>query len=437
MFKILIKILLPAVLLSLPLPAVSLDEAVASAEKNNINLEMARISLNQILRNQNNVMSTFMPSLTANAGISTGAAFPPALKETTYNGLGISAGINAGFNFSGSMLNDSESRRLKKESAWLSYESTADSITEAVVSSYWQIAVLNAQKDAAAASLEDASTAYSSAEESWENGMLSDLDLAQAELAVTSAELKVQTVDDSIMKAMAAFRNMTGLEGDFSIDPLPDFTYLDLPSAEELFSEYSEMTNTVRSARNSLSTARNSEKSLKYSTYVPSVSVGVNYSYAGSYDDSWKYSDRTHSLTGSVTVSVPVSAMIPGGSGYMAVKDAGDAVTLASLSLQNEQRTLLENIRSAVMDIEQSENNRKSTEKALQNAERSYNLTMEAFDAGLVSADKLDSARNSYLIAQTNLMALDADHITACYKLADILNISFSELKTKYSTETI
>ena len=440
--RILTRFLALLLLLALPLsaadlPVLSLSDALAAAEENNISLEEARVSLSQVLRNQRNVMSTFMPTLSVSAGLSPSWTLPLPDIDAGYDGLSLSAGASASFTFTGSMLRDKQERTLAKEAANLSYLSSHESITSSVTTAYWQIAVLQATVDAAATSLDDAYNSYVSVYESYESGQTDELTLYQTELSWNQAEYTLQSAKDSLVLALQAFRNMTGIEGDFQLESIDDDFTMALPTAEELFSEYAQSTLTVRAARNSLAQADLDVTTTKLSAYVPSLSTGLSYSYAGGWNTDWDYDHNSHKLTGSVTVTVPVSSMIPGGSGNTAVKDAKDAKTLASLSLRETEDDLLESIRSAITTIEQAQDNRAITEKTLKNAKRSYELSEEAFEAGLLSADDLSSARNSYLSAETSCISLSASHLIACYDLATTLNTSFEELKTKYSTETI
>ena len=45
------------------LPTITLDEAIAAAAENNLDLQKAGIALNQAIRKQNSVMTTYMPTL--------------------------------------------------------------------------------------------------------------------------------------------------------------------------------------------------------------------------------------------------------------------------------------------------------------------------------------------------------------------------------------
>ena len=144
--KILQKILvLLAVMMPLgaeSLPVVTLDEAIASAEENNITLKQLAVSLNQTIRNENNYVADYLPTFGLSAKADTGLTFPndgplTAADKTEFDGVGLdlSAFANFSYTLDGSKITDGASRRLNKEAATLSYESNRDDIVLGVTSS--------------------------------------------------------------------------------------------------------------------------------------------------------------------------------------------------------------------------------------------------------------------------------------------------------------
>ena len=431
---------------------VSLDEAIASAEKNSISLEEARVSLNQALRNQNAVMTTFMPELSLNAGLSTGVDFPGAdgslygeagpLSDAAFSGLTVSTGASASFSFSGSMITDGETRRLAKERASLGYSSTWQTLQDTITEAYWNISSGELSVKAAELSVSDAREQYESASKMYESGLADELSLIQAELSLRQAELQLKTLEDSLEIMKSSFRNMTGIEGDFTTEELPAPVFLSLPDADTLFSIYSAGNLSVRSAENALRSAENASNTARLSTYVPVLTASVGYSYSGSGYRSYSgtslgYSNAGNGLTGSVAITVPISSMLPGSSADMAIKDADDSVTLASLALQDAKNTLLETIRERVISIEQAESNIEQQNLVVKSAERNYELSQEAFDSGLMTSDDLASARTNLLKERLNLLSMETTHLISCYQLSSALGIELDELQEEYSSEVM
>ena len=425
------------------LPVVTLDEAIASAAENNIGLKQAAISLNQTMRNQNNYVSTYLPTFGLTASAGTGVTFPhegPLSKSdtTTFDGFDLSLGAAVSFNYtlSGSKITDGNSRKLTKEAAAISYESVSDTLKKGIITAYWNLAALDIAVSNAELSAEDARQSYESVLEMYNSGMADELTLTQSELALNQAEYTLQTYKDQKALALASFRSMTGLEGDFQTEPLPDTVLLTLPSPEELYNEYAENTTEIRSARNTLASAQNTEKTMTLNQYMPTVSADIGYTYAGGASsegsDPWKYNTSAHSLSGSVTLSIPLSSYIPGSSADSLRKDSKDAVSIAALSLQDSQNTLLQTIESNSIAIGQQQQLLTMAESNLNLAENTYSLAEEAFEAGLMSAYDLSSRRSDLLSAQMNEISARLNHLLSSYDLAFALGIDLQELQETY-----
>ena len=414
------------------LPVLTLEEALSSAEETNIQLEMAEVELEQKLRSADAVMATFMPDISLNANVSTSVGFKPQA-STGFSGLNYSIGADVTFPFRGSMITDRKTRNIQKESAVLGYETSRVTLEKGIITGYWGLAAADLSIQAAELSYDSAKRQYDSSRKMYESGMVDELTLSQAELSLYDAELQLKTLIDSKDQLMSEFRTMTGIEGDFTTEPLPEPVLLDLPSASSIFEEYSEGSIAVKSARNALSSAKNAETTQKLSAYVPSLTAAVGYSYSGAHDRDWNYNTSGNGLSGRINLSLPISALVPTSSEDIAIKEAGDNVTLAALSLQSTKDTLLYDIQSYVMSIEQAEKSLELAEKSKSAAERTNALAEEAFQAGLMSADDASDNRNRLLSAEMNLLSARLTHLLQSYNLASAINIPLSDLQARYA----
>ncbi len=342
------------------------------------------------------------------------------------------------------MITDGDSRKLQKESAQLSYDGQWSSIKEAVTTAYINIAAQDSAIESASLSLDDTRLQYESAKEMYENGLCDELTLRQSELALRNAELSLKTLEDSKTIMMSAFRNLTGIEGEFEVASFEGGQVLSLPSPEDLFNLYSETTVDVRSARNVLAQSELAVTTAKLSAYMPVITAGINYNYGGSgyayvNEAFQEYSNSTHALTGSVSVSIPISSMLPGSATSEAIKDAEDNVRLSSLSLQDTKDNLLETIRQDVISIEQYQATIDMYKASVETARRTYELAQDSFNNGLMTADELAASRTSLLSTELSLLSTELSHLQSCYDLSYVLNIDISVLLDNYASieETI
>ena len=437
--KILILMMCMVPLGAEELPTITLDEAISAAAENNLGLRQSEITLNQAIMKQNSIMTTYMPTLSASGSASTGASFissyNPLTKQTTdpgFTGLDISAGLDARFTFTGNMITDAESRALQKESASITYRSDYHTLVLEVFSDYWTLAADDLDIETQRLALEEAEASYLSTKEMYESGMASEIIFAQAEQAYEAQKLSLKTAEDTKALDMISFRAKTGITGDFQTEELPETIYLALPEASVLFAEYADSSLAIQSATNALNLAKNYEKTMTMTQYVPSLTASVGYSYTGGFGRTWDYDTSSHGLSGSVTVSIPVSSYIPGSSADVNRRSAKEDTKKTALMVDEAKNSYLEGIEKLRTTIEQLQDSIRMNEKMRDLYKKTYDLAKESYDAGLMSADDLSSARNDYLTAEMTLTNMRVKHLTTSASLADTLGITLEELQSLY-----
>lgn len=417
-------------------PTITLKQALDSASANNIDLSIAKVKLQQTLRTQNATASTYMPSFSLTGGLSTGGS----LIGGTFSGLSASASAGVSMSFNGSMITDSTTRSLAKEGANLSYQQTSNTLEDSVVSAYWNLVANDHAVAQAELSLQDAQQQLQVTQERYDNGLEPQLTVAQATLSVSQAQIQLKQYEDSRALALTSFRAMTGItETDFALEELPDTIELSLPDAQRLYKEYSSGSTTVRTLQNSVAQAQNDSETTKLSNRVPTVSVSGSWGLSGTIVNGTTTTTQQNSgtkdtATVSVSVSVPLSSYISGTTQNLAIKDSEDAVTTAQLQLQSGQESLLQSIEQAAITITQQQENLRLKQQNLETAQYSYDLSVEAFEAGLLTNQELETSRTSLLNAKIDILSTRLNHLLNCYDLASLLEIDLLTLQNKYST---
>ena len=330
------------------------------------------------------------------------------------------------------MIKDGETRALDREAAILTFQNDTKSIEQSIITAYWTIAANKIQADNASTLAEDARTQYESTLEMYDSGISDELALNQAELAYNQAMLIVKTAEDTLENSKDVLRTLTGIDGDFSISPLPPTVYLAFPSAEEVFGEYSERSTAIRQSRNELASAKNTLDSTRLGSYVPSITADLSYSYRGGWNASWDYGTSGHGLTGGISVSLPIGAILPGGSGDTAIRNAEDDVQIRSLALMQTQEDLMSSIRDCIARISQYQDSMDMAGKSVSSAERTYELMNEAYEAGLVTDSELADTRTEVLTARFEALAYNINQLLESYSLAYMLDISIEDLQAEY-----
>ena len=425
-------LLVPILLLALLMPVfadistITLSEAIESAMENNTDMEKARLELQSSLRSASNI-SQYIPDLSLTGS----ATFIGSIKNQSWSNSGsFSAGISMGLGTSliGSTAVNNATRMLEN----LNYAIKTSSLEQSVTKSYWTLVSSKKSIESAQSDLEASERTLESTKASYEAGMTSSLDLANAELTVLRYQYDLKLLEDAYIISQEAFRTLTGIEGDFDVTDFPEIVYLSLPSAEELYKEYGESTNSIKMLNASVSSSEAALTLQQVSNLYPSVSLALDYNVTGTtdFEKANKFSDD---FTARVTVSVPISSYIPGSSANNNLKNAKDSVAISKIELNAGRKELLSSIRSLLTTIEQNRSNIEICSKLSDTAEKTYELALESYNAGLISSSELQSKMDSLSSAQLDLISAKSEYIQNVYSLAFMLNIDYESLVTLYA----
>lgn len=410
---------------------VPLGEAIRSALENNPAASHAKAVLAKETRIQDNVMSTFMPDISLRA-----SAQPHfSMGSTGYDGMSLSAGADISFTFSGSMINDGRERSISRQKAAIGYETSCSSIRSSVTAAYWNMAVLAAKCDSAEAAYNLAKEQYSSTLEAYRNGAVSELDMKQMEYTLSMAEMDMDSADGNLAIAKEQLKALTGIEEEFTTEPLPDSVMLTFPPADEVFRRYAAGTASIRDAVNNLEAAKAGRDSAKLSAYVPSLTASIGYSYDAQHGRSGRLTAGPGSLSGAISVNIPISPMLPGGRADEAIKNSQDDISIASIELSMAEQSLLKAIQESMLKIVQLQDAITSSMKAEEVSRRTYELARESFESGVSSAFELSNARTEMLKAEMTTIENKASHLLECCTLASKLNIDIAELQAQYGSK--
>lgn len=425
---LLVPILLLALLMPVfaDIPTITLSEAIESAMENNTDMEKARLELQSSLRSASNI-SQYIPDLSLTGS----ATFNGSIKNQSWSNSGsFSAGISMGLGTSliGSTAVNNAARTL----ANLNYAIETSSLEQSVTKSYWTLVSSKKSIESAQSDLEASERTLESTKASYEAGMASSLDLANAELTVLRYQYALKLLEDAYIISQEAFRTLTGIEGDFDVTDFPEIVYLSLPSAEELYKEYGESTNSIKMLNASVSSKEAALTLQQVSNLYPSVSLALDYNVTGTtdFEKANKFSDD---FTARITVSVPISSYIPGSSANNNLKNAKDSVAISKIELNAGRKELLSSIRSLLTTIEQNRSNIEICSKLSDTAEKTYELALESYNAGLISSSELQSKMDSLSSAQLDLISAKSEYIQNVYSLAFMLNIDYESLVTLYA----
>ena len=431
-------LLVPVLLLSLlmPLcadaPVITLSEAIESAMENSTDMEIARLELQSSLRSASNA-SQYIPdlSLTGSATINGSMLGNTTLDKMSGNGsAGFDIGITMGLGTS--MIGTTAVNNAKRTIANLTYAMSLSDLEQGITKSYWTLVSSKRSLESMENDLAAAERAYDDTKAAYDSGLVTSLELSNAELSVLNYEYALKQLQDAYVLSQDAFRTLTGIEGEFDVTDFPEIVYLSLPTAEELYNKYGESSNTIKMLHASVATSEAALTLQQVSSLYPSLSLSLNYGVDGTTDfkNSNSFGDG---FSATVTASIPISSYIPGSSANNSLKNAEDSVAISKLELNAGRKDYISALRSTLTSIEQNRSNIEITSKKVEVAQNTYDLALESYNAGLTSFSDLQTRMDALSSAQIELINAESEYIQNVYSLSFMLDIDYESLVTLYA----
>lgn len=431
-------LLVPVLLLSLlmPLsadaPVITLSEAIESAMENSTDMEIARLELQSSLRSASNA-SQYIPdlSLTGSATINGSMLGNTTLDKMSGNGsAGFDIGITMGLGTS--MIGTTAVNNAKRTIANLTYAMSLSDLEQSITKAYWTLVSSKRSLESMENDLAAAERAYDDTKAAYDSGLVTSLELSNAELSVLSYEYALKQLQDAYVLSQDAFRTLTGIEGEFDVTDFPEIAYLSLPSPEELYNQYGESSNTIKMLHASVATSEAALTLQQVSSLYPSVSLALDYRVNGTtdFENANGFSD---SFSAKVSVSIPISSYIPGSSANNSLKNAEDSVAISKLKLNAGRKDYISALRSTLTSIEQNRSNIEITSKKAEVAQNTYDLALESYNAGLTSFSDLQTRMDALSSAQIELINAESEYIQNVYALSFMLDIDYESLVTLYA----
>jgi outer membrane protein TolC len=127
-------------------------------------------------------------------------------------------------------------------------------------------------------------------------------------------------------------------------------------------------------------------------------------------------------VSGSASVSIPITPWIPGTKSAQEIRGAGANVEKARLKLQSIEDDAAAQIRSYTASLRNSWNSLEIARLRVSIAEQTYELTEQGFRSGAVDFLNLESIRNDLASARQQLLEREKDYQITTLDLAKALN---------------
>jgi outer membrane protein TolC len=260
------------------------------------------------------------------------------------------------------------------------------------------------------------------------NGLASELTWQQSRLSTETARYNLNYARGNYLAALEEFLAELGM--DFTADIIPEGEIsVALPKLESevLIREYLPLRPDIRSQKQTIERLELSQKQSALSSRSPNVDISTSWR-AGPQNNTGYSGNLTDSLSGSLTLRVPIDPWIPGTRSNQTLRAASAEVEKARLDLESTEAQARSQIRSLVVNLE---NSWQGLEIALLQEElalRTYELSEDGFRNGAVEFLAYEKTRGDLNDARFRRLQAELNYQNLILDLAAALNTDWKLL---------
>lgn len=403
--------------------ALTLDESLALAYRNNLTLQTNMIDLKGAQRNVDTVWNIFLPKVNASLSHSGGTGpFISSSDLNTRTSLGLSVSI---------MLNPSMKEQM--EAAKLEYSVQSVTLAQAratlkrdVTKSFYYLLMEKENLLLQQANLDLAKKQYEEVKTKYDNAFASELELLSAQLSFESLKPSFTQTKNSYESAQLSFKVLLGLDLDEELlvegqVPSTAFT-LDL----EQLKAYLGKNYSLALFDLNLASLENSKALQSKAALMPSLTLGS--SYNAMYSVASPIKKWTDASQYTITVSIPLDGYIAGSQTQVSLAKMQDAIDKLLLTRSQTKKQLEQVLMARIHNISAITEQFEVAQFNLSLTEKVFAMTMAQYQGGYKGSLEVEKIQGDLFKAQQNILGLQYQYVTALVDLMYDLNIDTNTL---------
>jgi multidrug efflux system outer membrane protein len=416
----------------------TLDEAVRLALDNSINLKKGAIDLAEAGYSANKLWSEIFPGFSLSAGFT----FLPSTPLITdpgfqYRNEALSYSLSFGFSLS---LNPSIYSSMKRiELAYrtqlLSYENASKQLEIQVIKRFLNLITMKANISNMQESLDAAVQKVNSDRIARANGLLSELSWLNSQLSAETARYNLLTAQGSYKTTLGEFLAILGMDDATNIifDGTIEIARLNL-DPEKLIFEYLPKRPDIISQRQIIERLELNKNITTNSARSPTLSLSTQ--WRGSPGTGGLSAPFTDSVSGSLSLSIPIDSWIPGTRQNQNIRSVNTEIEKAKLDLQNTETQAKAQIRSLISSLNSTWESLEIARLRVSVAQRTVDATTVGFRNGTVEFQELENRRSDLNDARLRLLQGEYTYQSLLLDLAAALNIEWKTLTAQLVSGT-
>jgi len=403
--------------------ALSVDEAVRIALDNNLSLRRAALNVGTAKRAADRSWNSLLPTVNAGAMVSHPTSItgpiPPGRDVWT---PGFS--INAGLTLSAAVIENINRARADYEAGLLSYEAARQELELNVRRLFYQILLLDANRELAVRNFQSAQARYEQTVALVRAGQAPHLDELSARVDMENLRPVVRSVEMAYENALDSFITILGLPIETAIKLDGSLSAVTVasdgiqPAGQGL--EEARLAQSIRSMEAQRNTIRNS-------AYIPSLRMSWNSTPL--YIDT--PAGRSWNDTGgsfSVSLGWSLDSFLPWSNAKTQMDSLNDGIRATQIQLADTVRSRENRINQNIRTVERILESLEAMQLNVELARTTYEMIEDAYRRGAADFQRLRSAGDSLAQAENRLLQEEFNLISAILDLERELNIPFGTL---------
>lgn len=410
----------------------TISDAVKIALENNVSIKRSEIKLDAARRTKKSSWNSASPSL------SLGGAFSKSNENFSENYSAYIQG-RISVSLSTNLYSDIRAANLKYEAGEISYEAAARAVELNVRTAFYNLLYQKENVALQQQNLDTSREQYQMNRRKYSQGAISQIDVLTSQVNYEKNIPILQNAQITLENDEAFFKKMLGLEQDAQISLQGDldeiveifkgemndgFALLAqdfLKDAEKNNAEISALEKNIEIAKNEILAKR-------FSAYAPSLNAAWTFQPTWAKTPAAGTSGPDERGALSLSVTIPLDGVLPWSKSANSISDAKDSLEDYELQIQDKKTEIQVNAQSGIRKIEQLLATMRTLQSSAELAERSYQMTAEAYNRGSRNFTELLSAQNSLEQARLNLKQQAFSLAQEILNLENNLGIAFGTL---------
>ena len=423
MKKIIITFLLTflsfACLFAQDIKILSIEDAVSLSLQNNMSIKQSKMDLDLLALKDKYSWNSVSPSLTANVNFT-----EPVAKFDQWS---LTATGTLSLSITPSLATSIASAKLAYENGLLSYEATVRSVEKNVRSAFYSLLndleTISSDKK----TLDAAKRTYDSNLIKYNRGQLDQLTLLTSQYNYESKIPTVAADETAYQTSLDSLKQVLGIDLSQQIEingNLDDILHFELDP--EILNQNVDELPDVKKALQAIKNYEISIKGAKLSAYGPTVSLSYSQGFSSSAitgDRNYGPSNENHNIT--LGVRIPLDSYFPWSNSAITIEQAESGLEAAKLTLENTRTSVKMTIRNTYNSILEAQTQLKLCEANLELMQKTYDLTLLAYNSGSKDLSVLQTAADNLATARRNIQRQKYIIINSVLNLENVLGVPF------------